>query len=69
MRSLIMTNQTNDPHVAGSNPDPASSRHAPIKSATDARAGVTLGTMRWVLGISIAAVVVVFAGIWLSIRP
>ena len=68
MGSIVMTNQTHEPQVPGSNPNPASPDHAPIKSTTDARSGVTLGTMRWVLGISIVAVVIVFAGIWLGIR-
>ena len=61
-----MTNETHDTmHVPGSNPDPASPNHAPVKSATHARAGVTFGTMRWVLTISMAAVVIVFAILWL----
>jgi hypothetical protein len=62
-----MMKDTQDPiQVAGSNPDPASPNHAPVKSATQARAGVTFGTMRWVLAISMAAVIVVFLVIWLS---
>jgi hypothetical protein len=44
--------------------DPASQDHAPIKSTTQARAGVSLGHMRWVLAISLAAVVVVFVILW-----
>jgi hypothetical protein len=69
MGSIIMTDQIHEPQVPGSNPNPASPDHAPIKSTTHARSGVTFGTMRWVLGISIIAVVIVFAGIWLGIRP
>jgi hypothetical protein len=68
MGSIIMTKQTHEPQVLGSNPNPDSPDHAPIKSTIDARSGITLGTMRWVLGISIIAVVIVFAGIWLGIR-
>jgi hypothetical protein len=64
-----MMNETHDPNlVPGSNPDPASPDHAPIKSTTQARAGVTFGTMRWVLTISMAAVVLIFGAIWLSAR-
>jgi len=58
----------NKPHedtlVPGANADPASPDHATIKSTTHARAGVTFGTMRWVLTISIVAVVIVFAVLW-----
>lgn len=61
-----MANETHDTmHVPGSNPDPASPDRAAVKSATNARAGVTLGTMRWVLAISMAVVVIVFATLWL----
>jgi hypothetical protein len=50
--------------------DPASPDHAPIKSTTQARGGVMLGRMRWVLAISLAAVVVVFAVVWaMTARP
>jgi hypothetical protein len=60
-------NETHDPIlVPGSHPDPASSNHAPVKSTTHARAGVTFGTMRWVLTISMIAVVVVLGIVWLS---
>ncbi len=44
--------------------DPASPNHAPVKSTTQARAGVTVGPTRWVLAVSIAAVIVVFLVIW-----
>jgi hypothetical protein len=65
-----MTNETQDPIlVRGSSPDPASPDHAPVKSTTQARAGVTFGTMRWVLAISIAAVVIVFGLVWLGTHP
>jgi hypothetical protein len=37
-----------------------------VKSTTDARAGVTFGTMRWVLAISMAAVVILFGLAWLG---
>jgi hypothetical protein len=64
---IFMMNETHDKIlVPGSNPDPSSPDHAPIKSTTHARAGVTFGTMRWVLGISMIAVVIVFGAIWLS---
>jgi hypothetical protein len=64
-----MMNQRHDPAQApGSNPDPASSDHAPVKSTTDARAGVTFGTMRWVLTISLVAVVVIFGLAWLGMH-
>jgi hypothetical protein len=39
-----------------------------VKSTTDARAGVTFGTMRWVLAISMVAVVIVLGLAWLSTR-
>jgi hypothetical protein len=62
-----MMNKPHDPVlVPGSNPDPASSHHAPVKSKTDARSGVTFGTMRWVLAVSIVAVVIVLAVAWLT---
>ena len=65
-----MMNQRQDPAgVPGSNPDPASPDHAPVKSTTDARAGVTFGTMRWVLTISVIAVVIVFGLAWLGTHP
>ena len=58
----------NKPHedtlVPGANPDPASPDHATIKSTTHARAGVTFGTMRWVLMITLVAVVIVFGVLW-----
>jgi len=61
-----MTNQGHDPaQVPGSNPDSASPDHAPVKSTDEARAGVTFGTMRWVLAISVIAVVIVFGMAWL----
>jgi hypothetical protein len=64
---VSMMNENPDPKfVPGSNPDPASSHHAPIKSANDARSGVMFGTMRWVLTISMVAVVIVFGVLWLS---
>jgi hypothetical protein len=44
--------------------DPASPDHAPVKSTTDARAGITFGRMRWVLVISVVAVAVVLIAIW-----
>lgn len=65
-----MMNNANDPNqVPGSNPDPASPNHAPVKSTTHARAGVTFGTMRWVLTISMVAVIIVFGVLWLSAHP
>jgi len=70
MGCIGMMNEPHDPVlVPGSNPDPASSDHAPVKSTTDARAGVTFGTMRWVLAISIVAVVIVFGLVWLGTHP
>lgn len=65
-----MMNQRPDrAEVRGSNPDPASPDHAPVKSTTEARAGVTFGTMRWVLAISVVAVLVVFGLVWLGSHP
>jgi hypothetical protein len=58
-------NTIQDPNqVPGSNPDPASPHHAPIKTTTEARGGVAFGHMRWVLGISLTAVVMAFLVIW-----
>jgi len=62
----MMNQRPNQAEVAGSNPDPASPDHAPVKSTTAARAGVTFGTMRWVLTISVIAVLVVFGLVWLG---
>lgn len=64
----MMNDANNEPLVPGSNPDPASPNHAPIKSTTDARAGVTFGTMRWVLAISLVAVAIVLLSLW-AITP
>ncbi|HEX4508044.1 MAG TPA: hypothetical protein VH722_20120 [Alphaproteobacteria bacterium] len=64
--SLMMNQRPQSAEMPGSNPDPASPDHAPVKSTTDARAGVTFGTMRWVLTISVIAVLVVFGLIWLG---
>ncbi len=62
---LVMMNTTHDPiQVAGSNPNPASPHHAPVKSTTEARAGVTLGHMRWVLAVSITLVVLALIIVW-----
>jgi hypothetical protein len=60
----MMNKTPNEPLVPGANPDPASPNHAPIKTTTQARAGVTFGTMRWVLAISLIAVVIVLAAVW-----
>jgi hypothetical protein len=58
---MAMMNPTHDPaQVPGSDPNPASPDHAPVKSTTETRSGVTFGTMRWVLTISIIAVVIIF---------
>lgn len=66
-RFNLMTHQSPDPtRMTVSDPDPASPHHAPVKTATEARAGVTLGTMRWVLTISLVAAVIVFAVAWLT---
>jgi hypothetical protein len=62
-----MTNQQ-EPIRPGSDPDPASPHHAPVKTATEARSGVTLGRMRWVLYLSLAAIVVVLLIVWAVIR-
>jgi hypothetical protein len=40
--------------------------HRSDLSTNDARQGVTFGRMRYVLGISVALVVVAFFAIWLS---
>lgn len=52
--------------LPGSNPDPASPDHAPVKSAVQARGGVIFGRMRWVLAISIMAAAVLLLAIWAS---
>jgi hypothetical protein len=46
------------------NTDPASPDHAPVKSTTEARGGVTLGRMRWVLAVSILGVAISFLIVW-----
>jgi hypothetical protein len=63
---ISMMDETHDPVVTPGSPDPASPHHAPVKSTTQARAGVTFGTMRWVLTISMVAVALVFGILWLS---
>ena len=69
MCSAFMMNEPQDTlQVPGSDPDPASPNHAPVKSTTQARAGVTFGTMRWVLTISLSVAVIVFGVIVLAIR-
>ena len=61
-----MADEPNDrAFVRGSDPDPASPNHAPVKTTNEARAGVELGRMRWVLHISIALVVLGFLAAWL----
>jgi hypothetical protein len=60
----MMNKPQEDTLAPGANPDPASPDHATVKSTTHARAGVTFGTMRWVLAISLIAVVVVFGALW-----
>ena len=52
--------------MRGSNPDPASPDHAPVKSTTEARSGVTFGTIRWVLTISLTAGILVFGLAWVA---
>lgn len=47
-----------------SDPDPASPNHAPHLSTTEARSGVTLGHMRWVVTIGIAATLIAFLIVW-----
>jgi hypothetical protein len=63
---LRMDSQTPEPLVPGGNPDPASPDHATITQTDDARAGVTLGRMRWVLIISFAAAAIAFVIAWLA---
>ena len=50
--------------VRNSAPAPASPHHAPVRSADQARAGIELGRMRWVLRISIVLAVVAFLVVW-----
>jgi len=50
--------------VPGSDSDPASPHHAPIKPTDQARAGVELGRMRGVLTSSISLAVVGFLAVW-----
>ena len=64
----MMNQRPNQAEVAGSNPDPASPDHAPVKSTTDARAGVTFGTMRWVLALLVLTPYGV-AAYWATIYP
>ena len=45
-------------------PDPAT-QHRPVVSTNQARQGVTGNNVRYVLGIGVAAIVVIFAGLWL----
>jgi hypothetical protein len=60
-----MIDEPNDPNLApGASPDPTSPHHAPIKPAVEARAGVELGRMRWVLRISMGLVAVGFFLAW-----
>ena len=40
--------------------------HPVVKDRVEARQGVTGHNMRWVLFVGIAAVVVLFAGLWLG---
>ena len=51
----------------GADPDPHSPNHAEVVSTNDARSGVTLGRMRWVLLISLLGAVAAVAVIWLGI--
>ncbi len=74
-RSRVMMDENHDPTstrapvlVTGADPDPASPNHATVVSTTDARSGVTLGRMRWVLGLSVVAVAVAFLIVWLVAR-
>jgi hypothetical protein len=60
----MMNNPNRETLVPGADSDPASPNHAPVKSATEARAGVTFGTMRWVLTISLAVAAVVILALW-----
>lgn len=47
-----------------SNPDASAERV--VVSPTEARQGVTFGHMRWVLGISLAAVIIVFLIVYMA---
>jgi hypothetical protein len=60
----MMENLNNDRLVAGAKPDPASPHHATQKSAQDARGGIMLGHMRWVLGISMVIAIVAMGVVW-----
>jgi hypothetical protein len=60
----MMSNSNHEPLVPGADPNPASPDHAPIKSTIEARAAITLGTMRWVLIVSLAVVAVVLVVLW-----
>jgi hypothetical protein len=44
-------------------PDPAT-QHRLVVPANDARQGVTGHNVRYVLGVGVAAIVVIFAGLW-----
>ena len=63
-----MNQRPNPADVRGYDPDPASPDHAPVKSTTEARAGITFGTMRWVLAISLIAVIIVFGVAWFAMH-
>jgi hypothetical protein len=60
----MMDNERDVSRAPGGNPDPASPDHAPIVGTTEARGAVTVGSMRWVLGVSLAAVIAVMLIIW-----
>jgi hypothetical protein len=49
-------------------PDPITDPRNPGKSATDARQGRTLGTMRWVLAISVVLAVIAMVVVFMMTR-
>ncbi len=46
--------------------DPSSAQRVPTKTTTEARQGVTGHKVRYVLGVSLAAVVILFAILWIA---
>lgn len=54
----------NSTEVKEHRPDPTT-QHRPVVPTDEARQGVTGQNVRYVLGVSVAAIVVIFAGLWL----
>jgi hypothetical protein len=63
----MMEQQRDISRAPGGHPDPASPNHAPVVTTTEARSGVTFGTMRWVVILSILGGLAAIAVIWMLI--